>query len=209
MEAIQQFDFVTSVDLALSSVKQKTIYHFLYGSQLYGGLFGVFGNFNAIAKPDGSIYFDTIDLKLFNYSGAINIGFTQHEVQYDGQENIYFGVMGTSRQYEKKLKFFAPIVLKRGDRLHLVFNRILYPLPGFEFDVSERNSCDLRKESPAPIPESDFFDSEFQYRSGIDYYSHALKPGMVGFNGLTMDSINRVHPFPSERCSQSNVNLFV
>lgn len=209
MESIPQFDFITSVDLSLAE-RSKDTFHFIYGSQLYGTLFGVFGKFNASKGVDGAITFDKMELKLFNYVGVVNIGFSQHEFKYDSVLQIFtFGVMGTSREYDRVFRFSKAIVVAPDSRFHVVFDRILYPLPGFEFDATERNSCDLRELSPKQIPPTDFFDTEFQYRSGVDYFNHALKPGMTGYVEKKTTYSDFVPPYPSPRCSQSNVNFLV
>jgi hypothetical protein len=210
MEPIKDLEFVTSVDLGIYvSKSKKKPFHFVYGSQLYETLFGVFAKFDVEDDKQGTYLIKGVSLRIFNYKGPINIGFTSNKLYLDVlQENLYFAVRGTSRKVRAKLKFSTPIVVKEGKRLPLTFNRILYPLPGFEFNIRERNTRNLRSRSKKSIPQRPLFDPEFQYRSGVDYFDHALKPGMLGFEDIDMERVKDHTMFPSLRCSQSKVNLF-
>ncbi|TMU57494.1 hypothetical protein [Flagellimonas algicola] len=202
-------NLMTSVDLTLTDKKMDNPYHFIYGSNLYGTLFGVFGQFEIETTGDGNVCLvKKIHMDLVNYKGLINIGFSKHTPFIKGRKNIYFGVKGGRREYQKTIKFKDPLVIKKHERLPLVFNRMLYPIKGFEFDIKKRNKRDNNKELKKPIPKTRVFDTEFQYRSGSGYYDSELRPGMLGYNGLSLESIRNTMPFPSPRCHHSKVSLF-
>ncbi|RIV72105.1 hypothetical protein [Flagellimonas aequoris] len=208
MEHFEKKHLVTSVDLGYFENEEKPVYHFIYGSQLYETLFGVFAKFQLETVNEGESYLlKKLTILLMNYQGTINLGFTSHKLHFDGNHNVYFAVRGGRKRFKKDLNFEKPIELKKGERFPLIFNRILYPLPGFSFDIDERNSRDNSKPLKVKIPRTRIFDTEFQYRNGVDYYDKELRPGMLGFNGISMESLKNSHPFPSPRCHQSNVSL--
>ncbi len=208
MKNLEKSSLETSVDLGYVKNGNKSVYQFIYGSQLYGTLFGVFARFHTkTSRNDNSYLIREISLLLINYHGTLNLGFTIHEPYFDGRDNVYFAVRGGEKLYKKRFKLDKTIEIEIGKQFPLVFNRILYPLPGFEFDINKRNSRDNSVPLKINIPATSVFDSEFQYRSGLDYYDNELRPGMLGFDGLSMESLRNTHPFPSGRCHQSNVSL--
>jgi hypothetical protein len=71
MEPIKDLKFVTSVDLGLYTRKKKSSqpYHFVYGSQLYDTLFGVFGKFDVQEDSNGTYFVKGVKLRIFNYKG--------------------------------------------------------------------------------------------------------------------------------------------
>ncbi len=209
MQNFEDQELGTSVNLGYGQADKESVYHFLYGSELYGTLFGVFGRFHFDRSADGDLCrIKKVSLKLLNYRGNVNIGFSRHSPYYDGEKNVYFGVKGTRKSYKNKYSFKSPIEIKKGERFPLVFNRILYPLPGFNFNVGKWNSSDYSEPIEGDIPRTRVFDSEFYYRNGIDHYKRILRPGMVGYDGLSIESLEEGQQFPSPRCHHSFVNLF-
>lgn len=233
-----QSNLRASIDLSCNQIGEHPIYHFIYGSQLYGTVFAIYGKFNIEPNPDdGSCKVWSIELKLVNYKGMVNMGFTKRKpvpfVDDDGNENIYFGVQGASKRATQTICFNEPIIVT-SEPLMLTFKRILYPLKGFKFSLHER-LChgDIEKPLSKPIPHKNNFDSEFYYRNGDEYFYTALRPGMYGFDGVTLKKIaklnrkkkneeenpngdemdgsdtgkkNRIY-FASPRCHQSNIAM--
>jgi hypothetical protein len=198
-------DLIVSVDLN-HDADGTPVYQFVYGSQLYATLFGVFAKF-AGAKDANAYYVHTVSLKLLNYQGAVNIGFTEHTLRYKvelGIPSITFGVQGTSVVLTKEFKFTSPIKVEKGQRFFLVFNRILYPMPNF--GVSPQTSIP-GSQRPNAIPHTPCFDSEFHYRNGEQYYDNVLRPGMFRYEGISMEEDDDKF-MPSGRCHKSDVTLF-
>ncbi|HYC86287.1 MAG TPA: hypothetical protein VEB86_13735 [Chryseosolibacter sp.] len=218
-------EFLTSVNLSIADSysrekKEKVpVYHFVYGSQLYGTLFGVFARFNIkrVTKGKSSFYqISRMTLQLLNYQGALNIGFAKNNdaYMYDAKEKqFYFCVIGGSKRYTKPFKFPKPIKLIEGESIPLVFNRLLLPLPGFGPKGHDKH--DSTTPLDTPVPDTEFFDTEYHFRSGEEWYNSVLRPGMLGY--LKPDRPRRSLPntkrlsvlFPSLRCHQSNVRLYV
>lgn len=204
MDNLKKLEFVTSVDLNYSKKEQSDVYHFIYASQLYGTLFAIYGRF--LPDSDKSITANnfplkSISLKLVNYKGCINIGFTGHAPEWnESKKTIDFRIRGTSTIVDKDFVFDNTINVSKGTRFSIIFNRILHPLPNFEDFLEHRNPNEdavvtqLSEEPPiAPL-----FDSEFNDRDGVDFYNSDLKPGML----------NPFPPLVGHRCITSNVNLF-
>ena len=192
-----------------SNVALDGVYHFIYGSQLYGTLFGVYGKFTYDISKDKSVcYVNGVDLQLLNYEGVMNIGFcamSANDIPGDANEkrHYYFGVKGTSLDHSIYVTFPDPIKLDNGIHTRIKFCRVLYPLDGF--DTKPKTSTNLQL---GEIPNSECFDTEFHYRSGIDYYNNVLRPGMAGYKvrKSSRESI-RTNILVSVRCHESNVNL--
>ena len=53
MEHFEKKHLVTSVDLGYFENEEKPVYHFIYGSQLYETLFGVFAKFQLETVNEG------------------------------------------------------------------------------------------------------------------------------------------------------------
>lgn len=202
-------NLIAAVDLNVYiEPDDKTPLQFLYGSQLYGTLFGISGDFQ-VKHIEGDEYeIQSVTLKLYNYKGVLNIGFTEHVPFLNAPTNIFFAVQGGSTKTEATVLFEKPIPIIKGESHQFRFNRILYPLPGFddqnELTTNENGSI------ASPIPDGPLFDSEFEERNGTEHYKKSLTPGMKGFEGTTMDSVKAGGPgFPSARCHESNVRAFI
>lgn len=212
MKSYNDIDLVTSVDLSNAGTAAKPVFHFVYASQVYGTLFGVYARFGVKELDGGAKYqVDTMTLSLLNYQGIVNIGF-KGPVTYAIEEGegetldqvINFGVQGTSTLLDNEMKFASPLLIEKGQRLRLIFKRTLYPLPGFEFDEMERSTRNPADALDTEVPALTLFDTEFQYRSGVDYYDQALRPGMRG----AMDaSLSLNYRLAGLRCLTSVVNL--
>ena len=236
MKNTLQSNLRASVDLSCNSSGEHPVYHFIYGSQLYGTVFAIYGKFNIeFAQEEGGCKVWSIELKLVNYKGILNIGFTKKKpilhVDKEGNNNIYFGVRGASKLTTQTICFSTPLIVTSIPNF-LTFKRILYPLKGFKFDLCER-LChgNLEKPLSRPIPHEKYFDTEFYYRNGDEYYYRVLRPGMYGFDGVTLKSIDKMNEekeeinpddqekvisnssevnsmvFASPRCHQSNIAM--
>lgn len=179
----------------------KDVYHFLYGSQLYGTTFGVYGKF----KVSNDLKVVGVDLQLLNYNGVVNIGFCDVQpadvLDNSPIEHLYIGVKAGSTAQSIFLKVTdhrtgddSAIQLTQGKHKRIKMFRVLYPLDefGIKPGVGEDQLInDL-------IPNTPLFDTEFHHRSGIDYYNGTLRPGMAGCP---------IPRFVSIRCHESNINL--
>jgi hypothetical protein len=202
----EKTDLVTCVDLKYREPDDREnyndVYHFIYASELYGTLFGIVGKFTF---SEETLKVTGVDLQLLNYKGVMNMGFCYlrpSDIPASRKlEDIYFGVQGGSLRPNIYIPITDPktgqpseIQLERGTCKRLVFNRILYPLCGFDHEIGSFTGEKLS----TPIPNSQFFDTEFKYRDGIDYYNQPVRFGMTGFEE---------HELITKRCVQSNVNL--
>lgn len=202
----EKTDLVTCVELNYKEPDNPSsyndVYHFIYASELYGTLFGIVGKFTFSKE---TLKVTGVDLQLLNYKGVMNMGFCflrSGDVPASRKlEDIYFGVQGGSLTPNIYIPITDPetgqpseIQLEKGIRKRLVFNRILYPLNGFDHEIGSSPDEKLS----IPIPNSQFFDTEFKYRDGIDYYSQQVRFGMTGFEEYNLIT---------KRCVQSNVNL--
>ena len=203
----QDFEFVTSVDLNYAEAKidkkTKPVCHFLYASQLYGTLFAIYGQFVGVKHEDG-FAIKELSMKLLNYKGVINIGFTKDKLVWKkvgNKDNLYFVVQGLSTTVVKNFIFPKPVVIKKGERFPITFNRLLRPLPDFEKYLVKRNgstASGLIKGEPPLVP---LFDSEFNDRDGIDFYDNEIKPGMFRGSKLGPEAAGW-------RCNNSTVSLY-
>ena len=206
MDAIQDLDLITTVDLSYVGEEKRPVYHFIYASQLYGTLFAIYAKFDG--KNDGKTFeINTITMRLINYKGIINIGFTNDfsirgkDINSDdflmkGNE-INFGVRGTSLDVEKIVPLSPPIVLTKGVLLPLMFNRTLHPLTEFQ-TYQGRSAGPLGTEPPT----TELFDSEFYGRDGSDFYKQEPREGMDGYQPPPLR-----HSIIGGRCLQSNVSV--
>jgi hypothetical protein len=186
-------------DICNCGTEQKPIFQFVYGTELYGTLFGVFARFKV--EKDGKI--KSVKLQLFNYRGMINVGFTTDALTYrPSDKSITFIVQGTARSRTHKITFNPPIPMTPGKRFPITFRRILRPLPGFVKAIATYGSKPKTPIPPTAITSYDLFDSEFCYRSGQDCFAQPLRAGMEGAKiGGTR--------FPSAHCFESQVNLLI
>ena len=169
----------------------------MYGSELYGTAFGIYGRFKGTESPDGSRYQITaLAMQLVNYRGVINIGFAKNDVIYksNGGKNLMICyVQGTIPVFEKEYKFDTAVTIEKGKPFPLTFERKLLPLPGFDQTFG---AADLNGKFDQSTPQGQYFDTEFYYRNGVDFYRRSLKPGLAGFEDLEVNA----PPIPSPRC---------
>ncbi|WP_420400614.1 hypothetical protein [Flagellimonas sp.] len=186
-----QSNLRATIDLRCNDDGDHPVHHFIYGSQLYGTVFAIYGKFNIEPEADGNkCIVLSIELKLINYKGLINIGFTKRKpILHRDRKSIFFGVQGASKITTQTICFRDPLVVGSAP-YDLIFKRLLYPLKGFKFSLRER-LCHGNIEKPLgkPIPHKKYFDSEFYYRNGDEYFYRALRPGMYGFEGVTLKKI--------------------
>lgn len=204
-------NMIATVDLHyFEDAEQKPVFQFVYASQLYGTLFALYGRFNIEEAPDHlSCVVKDVKLSLYNYVGNINMGFIADQPEFEVTEDgpsIYFGVRGTSMLREKTVLFPPGFTILKGERTKLIFNRVLYPLPDFTYEPTEDRVTDQPLEEE--VPNTPVFDSEFQARSGSDYFNNPLRPGMAGYQGATIerDEGGKLK-IASLRCTQSIVYL--
>src|SRR6266496_6182820 len=110
---IDDFEYSCGVNLNYTEAeidgKKKPVYHFVYASQLYGTIFGIYAKFEPDPEYKGKNYaIKTISFKLINYKGSINIGLTGNYEWDDENTTLYFGLRGASVTTEDKFKFDLP-----------------------------------------------------------------------------------------------------
>ncbi len=213
-------ELLTTVDLNYMKTDDgKPVYQFVYGSQLYSTLFGIFAQFNGTQTAKETFEIESVSLVLLNYHGSINLGFCENEIVFDkelfttkGDMRLLFGVQGTSTQRDLSYTFDPPLKINKNEHKKLVFCRILYPLPGNDVPGTDPNST-----IQGGIPDSGIFDEEFLYRNGVDAYPQVLRPGMYGCEeeGSKKSLITKRKSsllklkllMPSSRCHESNVSF--
>jgi len=199
--AFDALDLVTSAELLNRDNGGIPVYHFIYGSQLYGTLFGVYGRFEGTVITSGekkTYQVTSVDLKLLNYKGALNIGFTGDFEWKGAKQNLFFGIQGANPTIDISYTFPQPLLVDEGTRYRLIFTRELHALPDFRRFVDQRRGDNRPNQLREEPPVTALFDSEFNERDGVDFYNRELRDGMDGFTP------NR---FASPRCIQSIVNL--
>lgn len=183
---------VTSVDLSRTEIGDKTAYHLLYGSQLYGVLFGVYGKFTAtINEVRDEVSIEGIDFLLINYRGALNIGFVSapefiYKTTPDASHiiRIHVGVKQSDNHLTERLDFSPHLVLDRNSENLITIDRLLHPVPS----------------GTSAIGAFDVFDHEFQYRDGDFSEPRDPMPGMIGYPSISID-------LGSPRCHQSTLSI--
>ena len=193
---------LAAVDLNSGGTESKPVYQFVYSSELYGTAFGIYARFKGTETPR-SYQITAVSLRLVNYRGVINIGFAKNDVIYKsnaGKNLLICYVQGTAPAVEKEYTFSTPVEVEKGKPFPLTFDRRLVPLPGFEKDFGAAN---LNGKLDQDAPQGPYFDSEFYYRDGVDFYRRSLKPGLHGFNNLEIDA----PPIPSPRCHEGDLIL--
>lgn len=201
-------NLIASFELTNTGTDADPVFQFVYATQVYGSLFGMYARFKITDMGD-KCRLDEMTLKILNYQGVINIGFTPHDVLIDqGEEiKIFFGVMGASMNYDKVVPIKQELLVDKGGRLQVNFCRILYPLADFAPYIDLSPDRDVHNKLEDPIPASPLFDSEFQARSGLDYFNNPLRPGMAGYDSFRLDNAAFSVKIASIRCTQSIVNL--
>jgi hypothetical protein len=193
---------LAAVDLNSGGTDSKPVYQFVYSSELYGTAFGIYARFKG-TESSSSYQISALSLQLVNYRGVINIGFAKNDLIYKsnaGKNLLFCYVQGAAPALEKEYTFDAPVAVDKGKPFPLTFIRKLLPLPGFEKDFGP---VDLNGKFDQSTPQGQYFDSEFYYRNGVDFYRQPLKPGLNGFDNLEVDA----PPIPSPRCHEGNLIL--
>jgi hypothetical protein len=208
VNGILKEDLISSFDLTNVGPDENPVFQFVYASQLYGTLFAVYGRFDSVIS-ENRCTLKRLALRLINYKGVLNIGFTNHEplfVESSEGGDVYFGVKGTSKKRETKVNFETPIVLEHGTRFRLTFHRILYPMVGNPPEYT----IDTKYGEPGKldVDADEVFDSEFFDRSGVDRFSNPLRPGMANFDGGTIEKLREGSMLGSPRCSQGIASLY-
>lgn len=210
-----ELELVTALDITNSGTDEKPVYQFVYGSQVYGTLFGIYGRFKITDLGDEKYSVNELTLMLLNYQGVINVGFTAADPYYEYRKatpdfpehsRIYLGITGLSMIRSKTIPIEPKLIRTKRDRFRFTFIRLLYPMNEFESQVTAYT--DFGKPS-GEVPNTAVFDSEFHARSGVDYFQNPLRPGMANYDSLTLENLRSdIIEFASPRCSQSYVNLF-
>ncbi len=214
--------YLVSVDLGYKDPKGRRARHFVYGSQVYDTMFGIFATFDG-KESDDAFTLEKISFELINFRGIINIGFAKEdEVIYgkvpkqfeklanaEMKNNVFFFLQGLSLDRQKTLTLDKPIEVAKGQRFPLTLNRALYPLP--ETNGGEPDGKTIV--AKGRTPNDRFFDSEFYYRNGVDYYDQVLRPGLFFPRKATTNGAKaEIEPgpldMPSLRCHTGNVNLY-
>lgn len=204
---IDSLDLVAAVDLnyAVSKDTGKPVYQFVYASQLYGTFFTVYAHFAGTNSTTG-YDIKTITLRLVNYKGIINMGFAKDSPPaWDARtKRIYFHIRGAIVNPQAQVDFgTTPLTIKKGSHERVVFHRILHPLAGFDAYQERQGSSGIQLK--INTPETELFDSEFNERDGLDFYSRDLRPGMYGY---TDDVMSTKVGVAGRRCNTSDVNIF-
>lgn len=203
-------NFITTLDLKNLVIqngpdKGELVEHFIYASSIYGTTFGVFCKIEGEELNKDSFKINTLLLRIINYVGVINIGFLNNEVgqshsAYDRKrETVSFAVQGANSCDELSIDLKSEkVIVTSIVPVTLTFERTLHPLKDF---VALNKDVPSRTEQSAyPVPKKDLFDTEFNYRNGVDLYYQLLRPGMLGFESTRQ-------PLPSPRCHQSFVRF--
>jgi hypothetical protein len=216
---------LSSVDLHNSNLARpdgttEPIWQFVYGSQLYQTLFAVYANFRTAVAPGGGLLVYDVKLKLVNYQGVLNIGFIDEKepVHRPDLKKVYFGVRGGSPLTEITCPFVnsatppvpTPLTVRPGttNAQPLTFCRMLYPLEPFHFPLGVNTRRPYDEEVQAGVPVVSVFDTEFQARSGMDYYNQPDRAGMYNNKGYDLEYIrNGGAPLGSPRCHEGTANL--
>jgi len=216
-------DFVTCALLNYNKPDDPNltdVYHFVYASQLYGTLFGIYAKFTTSPSPPGGPTTDVthVYLELLNYEGVVNIGFTgvpyfcPKSLRKNETDTIFFGVQAGI--VNPSIDFDINIKLSQGKHTRLKFVRFLYPMVDYMFKKNIRDKQVPDKAlktqtTPSQMPDSVFFDTEFQTRSGVDYFNRVLRQGLAEDPDLSVKdlAINYLKKLITIRCTESNVNL--
>lgn len=205
-QSIQNLDLVTAVDLNyVENSKGKPVYHFIYSSQLYGTMFAVYAKFSGKevkARKANAFEIQAISMRILNYRGCLNVGFTGHllteEVKPDIGITVGFTVKGACTVFEKDAPLKRPITVEKGKRQLVTFLRNVFPLPDYEGYLDERGDEKSKLLTGIEPPVSPWFDTEFNDRDGVDLYNTHYKEGMHG----------APHRIVGFRCNSSRVNFY-
>ncbi len=179
--------FITTVDLTIP-YSEKT-YQFLYGSQLYGTLFAIYGRIDCSAQENHTYNVKGINFRLINYKGCVNMGFERIELDKEGKNNnnkLTINIYVRPLKCRDQMKFNKDFTVQ--NNTEILIQRWGMPYTERLSHPNEDGEMSRR---------SIFFDTEFNYRDG--YYEVGNPPRDGQEDGS--------HPFPSPRCHQSNVRM--
>jgi len=197
--------FQYSASLCYNSYFSNT-WQFIYGSQLYGTLFGIYAKFHGNEDTINSIEF-----QLRNYKGIINLGI---ETVFEHKNGYSYTVIiqGLSNDRHYPISLSKPISFSKNQCKEIKIYRFLIPFgfsKGFEgevFDTEYFFREGFRTEDVAYFPKPGILDSYDDYQ--LDDY-----PGLHNYlienvkfppNFPTPIDSNIAALFPGFRCIRSN-----
>lgn len=185
--------FRTTVDLSIPF--EDNVYQFLYGSQLYGTLFAVYGMFDCDPFMNNTTKINTIIFRLINYRGNVNMGLL-NEGDYKPKRRV-------DKEGRNSIELFVKPLLSSVDPVHFTFNGKGLEVKNGQQLTFQRLAVpwDERLDSKTETGKSQekiFFDSEFNYRDG--FYQEPEKPRDGHFD-------KKEHGIASPRCHYSCVSL--
>jgi hypothetical protein len=194
--------FITTIDL--SKPFDENVYQFIYGSQLYGTLFAVYGLFDCTSFADSSTKINRIRFKLINYRGCVNIGVDHIEelILREGKEKEENFLLPVIKIFVKPLtpssKSIDYVIKDKDLRVSndqiFIFQRLAMP---FDERITQTNTGGKSQKKI-------FFDTEFNYRDG---YYETFEPKRPGHVDADEDMLGDPRPFPSPRCIQAIVRI--
>lgn len=190
-------NFITTVNLSLTT--DGNYYQFLYASQLYGTLFGIYGLFDCEISND-ICTLKNVKLKLINYKGCVNMGIV--EAKYiPSTKNLNIEVQPLSGVDEFPFPFVDakgnyPVV-SSGD--FVIVNRIL------KTDDRRIQSCTMNEDGSKSRGKV-FFDDELNYRDGYYEIPHPTREGHDDHKHVSTYKPSKFF-LASPRCHQSNVMI--
>lgn len=216
-------DFIEVTDNQGKKTK-KEVYQAIFASQVYGTFFVIYGKFlTDKTSKAGCCFVRGVKMKLVNYKGLINMGFTKRKITTNtlsaaangkkskGSKNLQvtkaikveFEVRGFNTNYEMEIEFTKPIDVSEGTFKEIEFQKKLIALSksfAIQPDSQDTISNALKKPLLQSIPNEPFFDTEFHERDGVDYYDNILHPGMDGYREFGKEAF-------TIRCITSKVNM--
>ncbi len=216
-------DFIEVTDKQGKKTK-KEVYQAIFASQVYGTFFVIYGKFlTDKTSKAGCCLVNGVKMKLVNYKGLMNMGFTKKRIIVDplpppdnGKKSkgtkslkgtdtpkVEFEVRGFNNNYEMDIEFTKPIDVSEGKFKEMIFQKKLIALsksfaiqPGSQLKITDK----FKSPQSKPIPDEPFFDTEFHERDGVDYYDNILHLGMDGYSEIGTEAF-------TIRCITSKVNM--
>lgn len=181
--------FITTVDLTIPHI--DNVYQFLYASQLYGTLFGIYGRFDCKKESADNCSVRNINFRLINYKGCVNIGFEKIELKEkdkDRDDKL------TINLHVKPLVKMDDMNLDRpfsiANNTEIIVQRWVIPYDSKLVTNPENKKGERSRDSI-------FFDTEFNFRDGYYEVGAPERAGQVGVRlGIA-----------SPRCHESNVKI--
>ena len=147
-------------------LKENTKFQFLYGSQLYGTLFGVYGLFTTTSDVN-NYYIEKIEFKVINYKGILDIDLIQVSKPewIDTNDN-------DPKEPDAVFAFQIEVQGAKSSNKTITKNYIDGNHPkGLEVERNSYLHFDRRLKHIHPNKETilnGIFDSEFYYREGLE-----------------------------------------